>query len=101
MKVHLRKDRILMREVLGTYPDLILEEGVELLEGDLAVTVDVDLVEFKPESLLMLLSLPLLLYLPLGSINIRESVLKYGSRVEGAIHVGYTRGTIWPDRLPR
>lgn len=90
-----------MREADGTYPDLILKEGVELLEGDHAIAIDVDLVEFKPESLLMLLSLPLLLYLPLGSIDVRESVLKYGSRVEGAIHVGYTRGTIWPDRLPR
>ena len=101
MKVDQGEQRILRREVLGTYPDLILKEGVELLEGDFAVAVEVDLIEFKPESLLMLLTLPLLLYLPLGSINVRESVLKYGSRVEGAIHVGYTRGAIGPDRLPR
>ena len=89
------------REAFGTYPDLILKEGVELLEGDLAVAVDVDLIEFKPESLLMLLTLPLLLYLPLGCINVRESVLKYGSRVKGAIHVSHTRGAIGADRLPR
>ena len=31
--------------------------------------------------LLMLLTLPLLLYLPFGSIDVSESVLKYGSRV--------------------
>ena len=78
----MRRKRILKREAHGTYPDLLLEEGVELFEGDLAVTIDVDLVEFKPESLLMLLSLPLLLYLPLSSVDIRESVLKYGSRVQ-------------------
>lgn len=77
----MRRKRILKREAHGTYPDLLLEEGVELFEGDLAVTIDVDLVEFKPESLLMLLSLPLLLYLPLSSVDVRESVLKYGSRV--------------------
>ena len=76
------RKRILKREAQGTYPDLLLEEGVELFEGDLAVTIDVDLVEFKPESLLMLLSLPLLLYLPLSSVDVRESVLKYGSRVQ-------------------
>ena len=93
--------RILSREALGTYPDLLLEESVELLEGDLAVAIDVYLVEFKPESLLMLLSLPLLLYLPLSSVDVRESVLEYGSRVERAIHVGCPRGTIGPDRLPR
>ena len=78
----MRRKRILKREAHGTYPDLLLEEGVELFEGDLAVTIDVDLVEFKPESLLMLLSLPLLLYLPLSSVDVRESVLKYGSRVQ-------------------
>ena len=79
----LRKQRILRREALGggTYPDLILEEGVELLVGNLAVVVDVNLIELKPESLLMLLTLPLLLYLPFGSIDVSESVLKYGSRV--------------------
>ena len=78
----MRRKRILKREAHGTYPDFLLEEGVELFEGDLAVTIDVDLVEFKPESLLMLLSLPLLLYLPLSSVDVRESVLKYGSRVQ-------------------
>ena len=78
----MRRKRILKREAHGTYPDLLLEEGVELFEGDLAVTIDVDLVEFNPESLLMLLSLPLLLYLPLSSVDVRESVLKYGSRVQ-------------------
>ena len=78
----MRRKRILKREAHGTYPDLLLEEGVELFEGDLAITIDVDLVEFKPESLLMLLSLPLLLYLPLSSVDVRESVLKYGSRVQ-------------------
>lgn len=78
----MRRKRIPNREAHGTYPDLLLKEGVELLERDLAVAIDVDLVKFKPESLLMLLTLPLLLYLPLSSVDVRESVLKYGSRVQ-------------------
>ena len=93
--------RILKSEALGTYPDLLLEKGVELLEGDLAVAIDVNLGEFKPQALLMLLSLPLLLYLTLSCINVRESILKYGCRIERPIHVCYTRGTIGSDGLPR
>lgn len=60
------------------YLDLSLKEVIELVKGDSAIAVVVDLSKFLTEALIQLIPFSLLLYLRFRSLDVRESVLEHG-----------------------
>jgi hypothetical protein len=56
--------------------EFVLEEGIKLLEGDLAIAVHINLSKFLAQIVSQLVPFPLLFNLSLRGVYIRESVLE-------------------------